>query len=274
MYKSLYNWNLSYLTKIRAHLGHSEKTINYNMNSYLYGIRDNIAILNTTKLWLSYKYLFFILIEMFYKRNSFFLIGINKNLPMEKLMLKWIQKYPFQNKNNSSFYISGYMDKKWIQGLFSNWKIFYEFIKYISHYDIKKKKQYKYERYFPYLKGITNLNKMPIPDFFIFLNDNKLALNEVKLLQTPLLGIIDSNMDPDDFVLKFFGNNDSIENLNFFFNFLTEAAKEGRLKEQQLFFFFLVVKIKEQLKKNIKKSSKNIIQPKSKKKKKKNGNKS
>ena len=56
MYKHIYNWNIKYLIKIRAHVGHSEKSLNYNMNSYLYGTRHNIAIINTSKLWLSYKY--------------------------------------------------------------------------------------------------------------------------------------------------------------------------------------------------------------------------
>lgn len=247
MYKHIYNWNIKYLIKIRAHVGHSKKSLNYNMNSYLYGTRHNIAIINTSKLWLSYKYLFYNLTEMFLKRNSFFLIGTNKNLPMEELMSKWLQQYPFQNKNFNSFYISGYIDKKWIEGLFSNWKIFYEFIDYISLYDIKKKKEYKYEKYFQYLKGIVNLKKMPLPDFFIMLDKDPLALQELKNLQVPLIGFVDTNMNPDDFIYKLFGNNDSVKNLEFFFEFLLEAVKEGRLKEQQLFFFYLIYNIKKKL---------------------------
>ena len=79
---------------------------------------------------------------------------------------------------------------------------------------------------------------MPIPDFIIMLDNDLVALDEVKKLQIPLIGIVDTNMNPEDFVFKFFGNNDSIENLDFFFEFLKEAAKEGRIKEQQLFFFY------------------------------------
>ena len=247
MYKHIYNWNIKYLIKIRAHVGHSEKSLNYNMNSYLYGVRHNVAIINTAKLWLSYKYLFYNLTEMFLKRNSFFLIGTNKNLPMEELMSKWLQQYPFQNKNFTSFYISGYIDKKWIEGLFSNWKIFYEFIDYISLYDIKKKKEYKYEKYFQYLKGIVNLKKMPLPDFFILLDKDPIAMRELYNLQVPLIGFVDTNMNPNDFIYKLFGNNDSIKNLEFFFEFLLEAVKEGRLKEQQLFFFYLIYNIKKKI---------------------------
>jgi hypothetical protein len=49
---------------------------------------------------------------MFSKRNSFFIVGTNPNLPMDKLLKKWLNEYPLQNKNFSSFYISGYIDKK------------------------------------------------------------------------------------------------------------------------------------------------------------------
>jgi ribosomal protein S2 len=88
---------------------------------------------------------------------------------------------------------------------------------------------------------------MPIPDFIIMLDKDIDALNEIKNLQIPLIGVVDSDMNPDDFVYKFFGNNDSIENLDFFFEFLKEAAKEGRLKEQQLFFFYLIFNIKKKI---------------------------
>ena len=162
-------------------------------------------------------------------------------------MSKWLQQYPFQNKNFTSFYISGYIDKKWIEGLFSNWKIFYEFIDYISLYDIKKKKEFKYEKYFQYLKGIVNLKKMPLPDFFILLDKDPIAMRELYNLQVPLIGFVDTNMNPNDFIYKLFGNNDSIKNLEFFFEFLLEAVKEGRLKEQQLFFFYLIYNIKKKI---------------------------
>jgi small subunit ribosomal protein S2 len=88
---------------------------------------------------------------------------------------------------------------------------------------------------------------MPIPDFIIMLDKDIVALDEIKKLQIPLIGVVDSDMNPEDFVFKFMGNNDSIENLEFFFEFLKEAAKEGRIKEQQLFFFYLISNIKKKV---------------------------
>ena len=244
MYKNLYKFNVDYLVKIRAHLGHKDKNLNLNINPYLYGTRHKINIFDTNKLWNSFRYLFYNLSEMFLKRNSFFLIGTNKNLPMDKLMYRWLNKYPFYSKKYNSFYITGYIDKKWIEGLFSNWKIFYEFIDYINS-DVRF--GYKYEKYFCYLKGITNLKKMPIPDYIVMLDNNSDALHEIKHLQVPLIGVVDTDMNPEDFLYTFWGNNDSIEHLDFFFEFMSEAAKEGRLKEQQLFLFYLICNIKKKI---------------------------
>ncbi len=247
MYKALYNINEQNLIKIRSHLGHNTGKLNNKINPYLYGTRHNINIYDIKKLWTSYRYLFYNFSEMFLKRNTFFIVGTNKRIPVNLLLKNWLAQDPFINKKNNKFYVSGYVDKKWIGGLFSNWKIFYEFIKYIPMFNKGIKIKYKFEKYMSNLQGAVNLQKMPIPDFIIMLDKDKIALDEIKNLQVPLIGIIDTDMDPDDFVYKFLGNNDSIEYLDFVFSFISEAIKEGRLKEQQLFYIYVISKIKRKL---------------------------
>jgi ribosomal protein S2 len=66
-------------------------------------------------------------------------------------------------------------------------------------------------------------------------------------MQVPLIGLIDSNMNPKSFLYKFFGNNDTFESIDFFFNFLKEAIQEGRLKEQSYFYFYFINKIKKEI---------------------------
>jgi small subunit ribosomal protein S2 len=88
---------------------------------------------------------------------------------------------------------------------------------------------------------------MPIPDFILMLNKDVTALKEIKQLEIPIIGLVDTDMDPDDFIYKFFSNNDSIETIEFLFTFLNETAKEGRLKEQEKFLFYLILKIKKKL---------------------------
>lgn len=249
MYKNYYNFNITTLIKIRLHLGHKEENLNFFLTSYIYGTRHNINIFDLNKLWKPYRYLFQNLTYLFSRRNSFFLIGTNKNLPMPVILEKWFLIKPFYNNNWHSYYISGYIDRKWVKGLFTNWKIFREFMEYLYDPSLFKKKKYRFQKYFFFLKGIENLFHMPIPDFFIFLDKNEDAMFEIKKLQIPFIGLVDSDINPTEFLFKFFGNNDSILNITFFLEFLKQTIVEGRLKEQQEFFFFFLYKLQVLLKK-------------------------
>lgn len=247
MYKKLHNLSLKHLIKIRSHLGHKNNNLNIKLNSYIYGTRHNINIYDIEKLWKPYRYLFYSLVENISKRHSFFLVGTNKNLPMDKLMSIYINKFNNKKDGYKLFYIKGYVTEKWVSGLFSNWKIILNFIDYIKHSPKINKK--RYQRYLHYLKNINTLEKNPIPDFLLVLHGNEEILKESSNLQIPILGLVDTNTDPDYFLYKFFGNNDSIENIQFLFEFINEAIKEGRLKEQQLFFFYLLIKVKKNINK-------------------------
>jgi hypothetical protein len=54
-------------------------------------------------------------------------------------------------------------------------------------------------------------------------------------------------MAPQHYLYKFWGNNDSIESISFFFDFLKDALVEGRLKEHRQFYFYFLKKIKNEL---------------------------
>lgn len=148
MYKNFYNFNLKNLIKIRLHIGHKDETLNSQLTSYIYGTRHNINIYNLETLWKPYRYLFFSLVQNFLKRNCFFIIGTNKHLPMSLLLEHILKEYPFTVEENKSFYVSGYVDKKWIGGLFTNWKIFCEFIQYLDNPHQKLKKSINFKNIF------------------------------------------------------------------------------------------------------------------------------
>lgn len=245
MYKKLYNLSWNHLLKIRSHLGHKNDKLNVKLNSYIYGTRHNINIFDIEKIWKPFRYLFYSLVENIYKRNSFFLIGINDNLPMDALIKKFIKDFSNEKSNYYTFYMKGYITEKWVSGLFSNWKVTLEFIKYMKNSSKVNSKRYK--KYLHYLKNVNEWKNNPTPDFLVVLNSSKDVIDESINLQIPILGLVDSDIDPNNFLYKFFGNNDSLKNIDFFFIFLKEAIKEGRLKEQQLFFYYLLIKLKKNI---------------------------
>lgn len=251
MYKKFYQFNFKKLLKLRLHLGHKDECLDLNLTSYIYGTRYNISIYNLEKLWKPYRYLYYGLVRNFSRRNCFFIVGTNPNLPMGAILKNIFQYHPEKFKFNKAYYVSGYVDKKWIGGLFTNWKIFKEFVLLLDTPLINFKKQFKYFKYFKYLKGVKNLTYLPTPDFVIILNKDQDALTELNNFNIPLIGFIDTNMKPQDFVFKFFGNNDSIKNIDFFFKFLKQAIFEGRLKEQKKFCTIFLSQIKKKLKNEV-----------------------
>ena len=111
MYKKLYNLSIKHLIKIRSHIGHKQNSLNLKVNSYIYGIRHNINIFNIEKFWKLYRYLFYNLVENVSKRHSFFLVGTNKNLPIDLIMFKFINNY-LSTDLKTKFKIESREDKK------------------------------------------------------------------------------------------------------------------------------------------------------------------
>lgn len=246
MYKKFYKFNIKTLLKIRLHLGHKDSSLDLNLTSYIYGTRHNISIYCLDKLWKPYRYLYYSLIENFSRRNCFFIVGTNPNLLLKPFLEFMFQTYS-EKSRKQEFYISGYVDKKWVGGLFTNWKLFRQFIPLIDRPLETFKKKYRFFKYFDSLHGLKNLSRMPIPDFVVVLHNDKEALKELNKFQIPLIGLVDSDMNPNNFIFKFFGNNDSLKNIKFFFKFIKEAVEQGRLKEQFKFCNLFIMQIKKRL---------------------------
>ena len=148
MYKKLYNVSWDHLLKIRSHIGHKNNKLNTKLNSYIYGTRHNVDVFDIEKIWKPFRYLFYSLVENVYKRNSFFLIGINDNLPMDSLIKNFVKDFKQNKLHYASFYIKGYITKKWVGGLFSNWKITLDFIKFMKQSSKINSKRYKKYLYY------------------------------------------------------------------------------------------------------------------------------
>jgi len=59
-----------------------------------------------------------------------------------------------------------------------------------------------------------------------------------------MIGITDSNSNPDNLLYNLPGNDDSLESIQFFCNFLEQAILEGKQKDQERFFLFCLKKLK------------------------------
>lgn len=240
MYNQKYN-NLTTLTinqlfKVRLHLGHKNNKLNLTMLSVLDGKRHNINIFNLEKILISLRLIFKALSEIIKQRGYFFLLGTNKNLPMNNLFHYYFNKYSQTMQIEKHFFITGFMGLKWINGIFSNWQGMFKFIRYMQK--SPKKDTTRYTNYLTALQGIDIASKKFLPDFVFAFNNDEIALTEIQKLNIPIIGITDSNSNSKYFLYNLIGNDDSIEAIQFFCNILEKSIYQGKILDQERFFIF------------------------------------
>ncbi|PKI92829.1 30S ribosomal protein S2 [Actinomycetales bacterium SN12] len=77
------------------------------------------------------------------------------------------------------------------------------------------------------LGGIRNLSKTPSALWVVDAKREHLAIDEAKKLGIPVIGILDTNADPDDFQYPIPGNDDAIRSVSLLTRIVADAAAEG-----------------------------------------------
>jgi len=83
------------------------------------------------------------------------------------------------------------------------------------------------------LGGIRNLQKTPSAIWVVDPLREHLAIDEAKKLGIPIIGILDSNADPDDFHYPIPGNDDAIRSVALLTKVIADAVAEGLIERHQ-----------------------------------------
>ena len=229
------------LLAARVHLGHQRRRTSRMVTGQLQGFRHNIAIYDINKTWRSMRTLFYAFSEMAASRSSFFLLAPNKHLPLQRRLEQLRSEYPFRQDRFTSMYMTGYTDRKWIDGLFSNWKVLGNFASGARAGGASFR---KVSRYVSGLQGMDVYSQI-IPDFVLVLATDRGALHEIRNAEVPLLGLADTDTDPSPYLYPVFANDDSLDSINFVLDLIQRGVEEGRRREQEAFALLLVRKVKQ-----------------------------
>ncbi|MFA5867663.1 MAG: 30S ribosomal protein S2 [Actinomycetota bacterium] len=82
------------------------------------------------------------------------------------------------------------------------------------------------------LGGLRRMNKLPDIMFVIDGRKEALAIKEGRKLGTPIIGLIDTNSDPDDVDYIIPGNDDAIRSVNLIARVIADAVMEGKAGSQ------------------------------------------
>jgi len=139
-----------------------------------------------------------------------------------------------------------YITERWLGGTFTN---FGEIKKLVKKYtELKKKKasgeldkytkkeKLEFDREIEKLDsmvgGIENLNKIPDAVFICGIKKEKTAVQEAMNRNIPIVGIADTNVDPDKITYPIPGNDDAVKSIDLITSLICQAVKEGQSKKQ------------------------------------------
>jgi small subunit ribosomal protein S2 len=77
------------------------------------------------------------------------------------------------------------------------------------------------------LGGIRNVTKTPSIIWVVDTNKEHLAITEARKLGIPVIGILDTNCDPDDVQFGIPGNDDAIRSIQLLTRIIADAVAEG-----------------------------------------------
>ena len=216
------------LLEAGVHFGHHKKRWNPKMEQYIFGVRNNIHIIDLrVTLPLIYKALE-ILHNISSKSGKILFVGTKKQSS------SFVEEIA---KNSNQYYIT----KRWLGGTLTNWNTISNSIKRLDTLEekisIDEKKLSK--------KELLNLNRekdklnnaiggirsmSTLPDLVVILDvvKDKIAVQESNKLNIPVMGIIDSNADPDDINYPIPGNDDAIRSIALYIDLFTKTINDAK----------------------------------------------
>ena len=228
--------SMKQLLEAGVHFGHQSKKWNPKMKKYIFDARNDVHIINLEQTVDAIDEAYAFIRDVAASGKSILFVG-KKKQAKEAIKEEAIRCGQF------------YMCQRWLGGTLTNFSTIRTRIdklnklnqmEQIGEFDLLPKKEVnkiKEERDLleENLGGIKNMRELPGALFVVDLNVEHLALAEARKLNIPIVGLVDTNCDPDlvDYVIP--GNDDAIRAIKLITSLMADAvieAKEGKQETQ------------------------------------------
>ena len=211
-----------------VHFGHQTRFWNPKMGQYIFGSRNKIHIINLEKTLPLFQDAQKFIKQLSANRGTILMVGTKRQA--REILATEAQRAGVP-----------YVDQRWLGGMLTNFKTVKTSIKRLK--DMKaqqeagleamsKKEQLMFARELEMLEkdigGIQDMNALPDAIFVIDVGYHKIAIAEAKKLGIPLIGVVDTNHNPEgiDYVIP--GNDDSAKAVELYARGIADAILEGR----------------------------------------------
>ena len=211
-----------------VHFGHQTRFWNPKMAPYIFGHRNKIHIINLEKS-----------LPMFQDAQKFARqLAANRGTVLFVGTKRQAREIVAEEARRAGM---PYVDQRWLGGMLTNFKTVKTSIKRLKDMkaqqeagldSMSKKEQLMFTREMEKLEkdigGIQDMTALPDAIFMIDVGYHKIAVSEAKKLGIPLIGVVDSNHNPDgiDYVIP--GNDDSAKAVTLYARGMADAVLEGK----------------------------------------------
>lgn len=232
---------LKELIEAGLQFGHKKSMVHPGMFPYIFGVRTNVHIIDVAKTYEKLNQALEIVGKLAEEGKTILFVGTK--LPVRSLVREVAEEVNMP-----------YVINRWLGGTFTNWKSIYSRIEYLKELREKKRsedwKKYKKHERLQMEKeiskleisfgGIENLEKTPEAIFLVNVHENNLSAKEAKQTNIISIGIVDTNVDPNEVDYPIPANDDSKLAVSFILN----KVKEVILKNQKVKVISKLQKVK------------------------------
>lgn len=217
-----------------VHFGHQTQRWNPKMKPYVYTDRGGIHIIDLHKSVISAKNAVEFVTKIAATGGRMIFVGTKKQAvePIKEAAAKCGQ-----------FHVT----KRWLGGMLTNFQTIKSSIDRLKRIDQMREKgeldffskkeraqmEKEYVRLSEYLDGIRDMKDAPSCMFVVDLNKEHIAVAEAKRIGIPVVGIADTNVDPEVIEFPIPGNDDAIRSIKLFANLVADAYLEGAKQWQE-----------------------------------------
>ena len=217
------------LLEAGAHFGHQTKRWNPKMKKYIFGQRNGIYVIDLGRT-----------AKMFQEAEDY----VSRLAASGKTLLFVGTKRQAQDLVQEEARRCGmyFVNHRWLGGLLTNFMTIqrsigrlreleamaedgrYETLskKEIARIEKEKRKLHRN------LDGIRQMSRLPDAVFVVDTRREKIAVDEARKLKIPVIGIVDTNCDPDDVDFIIPGNDDALRSIRLFLTRIADAVISGR----------------------------------------------
>ncbi|WP_145099489.1 30S ribosomal protein S2 [Sporomusa sp. KB1] len=225
--------SMKQLLEAGVHFGHQTRRWNPKMAPYIFTERNGIYIIDLQKTVKKVEEAYNFVRDLAAQGQTMLFVGTKKQA-QEAVKEEAIRCEMF------------YVNERWLGGMLTNFQTIQKRINRLREledmevkgmFEVLPKKEvltlrHEMERLQKFLGGIKNMHKLPGALFIIDPRKERIAVAEARNLGIPIVGIVDTNCDPDEIDYVIPGNDDAIRAVKLLTAKVADAVLEGRQGEQ------------------------------------------